>query len=635
MSARSGTRKGGTRQAVQRPGGVEGNLPADVRTSSSQSGPAHCLLPATPGASAAADLADVDSFSARAMAGVMDRAARAMLARGTLGISPASLGLAYFDWFSHLAISPGKQMRLMEKAARKWGRLARYAATCAAGTQAPCIEPLPQDRRFRSDEWQRYPFNILWQSFLLNQQWWSNAMTDVQGVSHHHEKVVDFVTRQWLDMFSPSNTFLTNPEVLDRTLASGGANLVQGARNFLDDWERWLADKPPSGAEDFVVGRDVAAAPGKVVYRNALMELIQYAPQTEDVLPEPILIVPAWIMKYYILDLSPENSLVRHLVSRGHTVFMVSWKNPGPEDRNFGLDDYRRLGIMEPLDVIGAIVPDAPIHATGYCLGGTLLAIAASAMARAGDHRLASVSLFAAQTDFSEAGELTLFIDESQVSYLEDMMWEQGFLDTKQMAGAFRLLRSNDLIWSRNVHEYLMGERAPMFDLMAWNADATRMPYRMHSEYLRQLFLDNDFAQGRFKVNGQPAVVEDIDVPLFVVGTQADHVAPWRSVYKICHLADTEVTFVLATGGHNAGIVTEPGHAHRSYRILRQPPSDGFLDPDGWLAEATTEEGSWWSAWIEWLAARSGPRVGPPPMGCPENGYPPLADAPGSYVLMK
>jgi polyhydroxyalkanoate synthase len=314
---------------------------------------------------------------------------------------------------------------------------------------------------------------------------------------------------------------------------------------------------------------------------------------------------------------------------------MISWKNPGPEDRDLSMEDYRTLGVMSALDAVSAIVPKQKVHAVGYCLGGTLLAIAAAAMARDGDERFKSVSFFAAQADFTEAGELTLFINESQLSFLEDMMWEQGFLDTKQMAGAFQMLRSNDLIWSRMVRDYLMGERAPMTDLMAWNADATRMPYRMHTEYLRRLFLDNDLAEGRYKAGGRKIGLNDIRVPLFAVGTEADHVAPWRSVYKFHLLTDAEVTFVLTNGGHNAGIVSEPGHAHRRYRVATQRADDHYVDPEVWLAETPATNGSWWPEWADWLDAHSDAPVAPPAIGAPTAGYAPICDAPGTYVRMQ
>jgi polyhydroxyalkanoate synthase len=340
-------------------------------------------------------------------------------------------------------------------------------------------------------------------------------------------------------------------------------------------------------------------------------------------------------MKYYILDLSPQNSLVKYLVEQGFTVFMISWKNPTPDDRDLGMEDYRQQGVMAAIDAVCAIVPGGKVHTVGYCIGGTLLSIAAAAMAGRSDERLASVTLFAAQTDFTDAGELMLFIDESQLAFLEDMMWEQGFLDSAQMAGAFQLLRSNDLVWSRMVHEYLMGDREPMIDLMAWNADATRMPYRMHSEYLRHLFLDNDLAEGRYRAAGRPIALNDIHVPIFSVGTLRDHVAPWHSVHKIHLLTDTEVTFLLASGGHNAGIVSEPGRDGKSYQVMTKDPSEHYLDPDAWVATAPRKEGSWWPEWVAWLAARSGEPVSPPEVGAPEAGLPPLCDAPGDYVRQR
>jgi polyhydroxyalkanoate synthase len=479
----------------------------------------------------------------------------------------------------------------------------------------------------------------MWQSFLFYQQWWHNATTGVRGVTPQHEEIVRFTVRQILDAVSPSNFLWTNPEVLRVTLEEGGANFQRGFQNFVEDVERAVLERKPVGTEQFKVGRDVAVTPGKVIYRNRLVELIQYAPATPDAYAEPVLIIPAWIMKYYILDLSPHNSLVRFLVERGHTVFMVSWKNPGVAERDLGMDDYLELGALRTLDAVRAVVPGRKVHAVGYCLGGTLLAIAAALLARERHEVLKSITLLAAQTDFTEAGELMLYINDSQVAYLEDMMWDQGYLDTRQMAGAFHLLRSNDLVWSTLVHQYMLGKRPPMFDLMAWNADATRMPFRMHSEYLRRLFLNNDLAAGRYRVaetcmGGGIVSLDDIRTPIFAVSTTTDHIAPWKSVYKISWLADSDTTFVLTNGGHNAGIVSPPEKKGREYRIATKTRDQVSLDPDTWYERAQRREGSWWPTWQKWLAAYSAhPQAPPPAMGAPDKGYAPVADAPGAYVL--
>jgi polyhydroxyalkanoate synthase len=391
-----------------------------------------------------------------------------------------------------------------------------------------------------------------------------------------------------------------------------------------------MQGKPLKDAGGFEPGKDVAITPGKVVMRNALMELIQYTPATGKVRPEPILIVPAWIMKYYILDLTPQDSFIRYLVGQGFTVFCISWKNPDASMRDMGLDDYRFKGPMAALDAITEICGEVPVHACGYCLGGTLLAIAAAAMARDGDKRLRTVSLLAAQTDFTEAGELQLFTDESELALLDDMMWRQGYLDSTQMAGAFEMLRSNELVWSRIIKTYLLGARDKATDLMSWNADATRMPYRMHSEYLRHMFLNNDLAEGRITVDGRPVAISEIVVPLFVLGTETDHVAPWRSVYKIHLLNQGDITFALASGGHNAGVVSEPGHPRRHYRLSHRAAGEPFADTRDWEQTASEKEGSWWPAYAEWLEAHSGAETAPPCMGGAN--YPTIADAPGSYV---
>jgi len=610
-----------------------GNLPSISPTSRKA---AAYLAPAIP-AAPPAPMASRDSYAVTALADISDRSLHAAIARFTTGLSPAALAQAYLDWSAHLAYAPGKRLQLVDKAMRKTARFVNYVDRCAlaSGKTECCIEPLPQDKRFVGEDWQKWPYSFIYQAFLLQQQWWHNATTGIRGISKQHEDMVEFTSRQVLDMVSPSNFLLTNPEILQHTISKGGMNLLSGVQNLAEDWERAMSGKRPVGTEKFAVGRNIAVTPGKVVYRNRLMELIQYAATTDEVRPEPILIVPAWIMKYYILDLSPHNSLVKYLTDEGFTVFMISWKNPGPEDRDLGMEDYRTLGVMTALDIVNAIIPDQQVHAVGYCLGGTLLAIAAAAMARDRDERLKSMTLLAAQTDFTEAGELMLFINESQLAFLEDMMWEQGFLDSRQMAGAFQMLRSNDLVWSRVVHEYLMGERQPMTDLMAWNTDATRMPYRMHSEYLRRLFLNNDLAEGRLIVAGKPVALTDIRVPVFAVGTLRDHVAPWRSTYKIELQTDTEVTYLLTTGGHNVGIVSEPGDNGRSFQVMTKKPSDHYVDPETFVTEAPPKEGSWWPQWVAWLDSRSGGAVASPAIGIPQSGYPPLGDAPGVYVMQE
>ncbi len=569
----------------------------------------------------------------------IDRMVNANLARGTGGISPAVLAMAYSDWLMHLGMAPGKQALLNEKAVRKMIRLALYAFKSSQNPETPpCIEPLRQDHRFDGEGWRQWPYNLIYQSFLLTQQWWYNATTHTRGVNRQNEAIVSFVTRQILDMFSPSNSPLTNPEILRATMEEGGQNLTRGWANFMADMEKLIAGKRlDEGEEQFVVGRHVALTPGKVVFRNSLIELIQYQPATPQVYAEPILIVPAWIMKYYILDLSPHNSMIRYLVEKGHTVFTISWKNPIAEDRDTGMDDYREQGVMAALDAVSMILPGRKIHTVGYCLGGTLLTIVTAAMARDGDHRVKTMTLFAAQTDFVEAGELLLFINESQVAFLEDMMWDQGYLDAGQMVGAFQLLRSNDLIWSRLVYDYLLGQRQPINDLMAWNADQTRMPFRMHSEYLRHIFLGNELATGHYKVKDRPIAISDIRAPIFTVATEQDHVAPWRSVYKINLLADAdEVTFLLTSGGHNAGIVSEPGHGRRAYQVAGRTDQDRYIDPDTWQATTPKQQGSWWPAWQAWLVKHSAEhQVSPPTLGAPDKGLHPVDDAPGLYVLQQ
>lgn len=566
----------------------------------------------------------------------MDLPLMLAIARLTHGISPASVGLAYSDWLLHLALSPSWQSELGASALGKWLQWLEDVAPAWRGDGSSYVTPQANDKRFSAPEWRLPPFNLVAQAFLLNQQWWGEATAAHRGVSRHHQEVASFITRQWLDMASPSNFVWSNPQVLKSTALRGGGNLVEGFMNWARDATAVVTDGTPRGIAPFQPGVGTALTPGKVVYRNHLIELIQYDASTPEVAAEPVLIVPSWIMKYYILDLTPGDSLVQHLVGQGHTVFMVSWRNPASADRNLGLEDYVSRGVLQAIEAVHRIRPGAPVHAAGYCLGGTLLAMAAAVLARGRGNPLKSVSLLAAQVDFNEPGELGLFIDESQIAFLESVMAEHGYLDGRRMAGAFQLINSKDLVWSKLVHEYLMGAETPMTALKAWNADATRLPARMHSEYLRRLYLHNDLAEGRYLFDGVPLRLDAIGLPLFVVATERDHVSPWHSVYKIHHLADAPVTFALSSGGHNVGIVSPPAgplaHPQASYRIAFSAAGAAPADPQRWVDEAASHAGSWWSAWSEWLERNSsGRRVHPAAQKALLHEGAPL-HAPGTYV---
>ena len=551
----------------------------------------------------------------------LDRDMHGRMAQATFGIAPSVLAEAWVDWAVHIAASPGKQLSLVQQAMKD----TQTFWMSALGLQPTAV---PDDRRFASDHWKAWPFNVLAQTYHQNWTLLQNATTGVHGVTPAHENLMAFTAGLLTDAAAPSNFAVTNPDVLAATVKTRGLNMLEGLRNLSHDA---LHKGDPSTA--FKVGRDLAATPGKVVYHNDLMELIQYAPTTAKVRPEPILIVPAWIMKYYILDLSQHNSLVKYLVGQGYTVFMVSWKNPEASDRNRSMEDYRKLGVMDAIDAACAITGAPQVHAMGYCLGGTLLSIAAATMGRDHDDRLATVTLLAAQVDFTEAGPLKLFINEAEVTLIEDMMESQGFLTSDQMAGAFALLHARDLIWAPMIRDYMLGERGDAFDLMFWNADGTRMPSQMHAEYLRKLFLHNDLAEGHYHVGGKAIALTDIKVPLFVVGTEDDHVAPWPSVYKLHLFADTDITFTLTSGGHNAGIVSAPGHQGRHFRTSEAAEGAAFRDPGDWLADTEPQDGSWWPVLTDWLLVRSGKDISPPPVGQPNGRYKAGADAPGAYVM--
>lgn len=578
------------------------------------------------------DSAAAPDAAMRQAAQQLDQTLHSLWAKSSMGLSPIAMTLAYMDWAMHLGASPGQQMLHLQETLtdlqQQWH---------SAGEE--------KDQRFRDAAWQHWPFNALKEGYKAQAAQWQRS-TQVAGMSDHHRHMVGFFTRQWLDALSPSNWPLTNPEVVRKAIETQGQSLQKG-------WQHYLADLHPiaTAAEDnasesrpplpFAVGQDVATTPGKVVFRNRLIELIQYVPSTDKVHAEPLLIVPSCIMKYYILDLSPSNSMVRYLVDQGHTVFMISWRNPDASDRDLGMDDYLRLGVLDAMAAVKAHTGSARLHAMGYCLGGTFLAIAAAVMGRKAGRRgrradaslptLASVSLLAAQTDFSEPGELGLFIDDDQLQTLREDMAHKGYLSGKQMAGAFQFLNARDLIWSRSTHRYLLGEDDIGMDMMSWNADVTRLPERMHNEYLSSLFLHDALAQGHYRFEGEGLALMDIKAPMLVVGTVRDHVSPWRSVYKIHLTTDTDTTFILAAGGHNAGIVSEPGHPHRSYQMHHVAPGHTWIEPEAWVQKASLHEGSWWVPMQHWLAKHSGPLVKARPIPAPNA----LCDAPGTYVKVR
>jgi polyhydroxyalkanoate synthase subunit PhaC len=562
----------------------------------------------------------------------LERQLRAQLAAVTGGLAPEDYSQAWWDWYLNLANEPAKQLNLLqsafEKALDTWNFAARAASAPTAVT-----EPVPG---FTDPAWNVWPFNLYAKSYSNWASWMQEALAAGSRGTEASANRLKFATQQVVDAASPANFLHTNPEILQKTVAESGQNLVRGLQNWLEDAQGILTGRRAGSRTEFKVGKDIAVTPGKVIFRNRLIEVLQYTPQTDTVYAQPVLITPAWIMKYYILDLSPRNSLVRFLVEKGHTVFVISWKNPTTAEAELGMDDYVQLGFKDALEVVNQAVPNQKIHAVGYCIGGTLLSIGAALLGRQGDDRLASVTLLAALTDFSEPGELSVFISPNQLSMLEAVMHQKGVLESERMGAAFMLLRSKELLWTPAVNTYLRGERTKPNDLMAWNADGTRMPWKMHSEYLERLYLKNELAQGQFDVAGNPVDLKAIRVPMFVVGTETDHVAPWQAVYKVRGLTRSpDYTFLLTSGGHNAGIVSGPVHPKRRFRTRTWSNDTQMLTASDWLESTPVQAGSWWPEWQRWLTAKSAPeRV--PARSVQAHSRPGaqavIEDAPGQYV---
>jgi len=580
---------------------------------------------------------------ARTYAAIANRSSQLVsefIARQGQGGVPAfgdELGIAkaFYEMMGKLYADPAKFAEMQLKFWQDYLSLWQNSMLRFFGQSAPpVIEPAKSDRRFRHDDWQsNFLYDYIKQSYLIAAKHLHQTVASVQGLDDQTAKKVDFYTRQYIDALSPSNFVATNPEVLRETVASGGQNLVKGLNNLLEDLESGEGQQIRVKMTDpsaFQVGGNLAFTPGKVVYQNDLMQLIQYAPLTTEVYKHPLLILPPWINKYYILDMRENNSFVRWATAQGHTVFIVSWVNPDATFARKTLDDYLLEGPLAALDAIENATGERAVNVIGFCLGGTLLAAALGYMAHARDARIKSATFMATMIDFAEPGELEVFIDEQQVSNLEKKMQERGYLEGSEMATTFNMLRANDLIWSFVVNNYLLGKDPFPFDLLYWNSDSTRMPAAMHSFYLRNLYIKNLLRKpGGITLNGVAIDISKSKVPAYFVSTLEDHIAPWKSTYAGARLFSGKLRFVLGGSGHIAGIVNPPTAKKYGYWT-----NDTLADtPQAWLDGATQHAGSWWNDWAQWVVPYAGVKVAAREPGTGK--LKALEDAPGSYVKVK
>ncbi len=554
-----------------------------------------------------------------------------------VALDPLNVGGAFTEMTAKLLASPGgmmeAQMGLWRDYITLWQNTARRI--WSGEEVEPVIAHDPRDKRFADPAWkQNEIFDFIKQSYLLSARYINDVVTQVDGLEPKTAQKVDFYARQFINALSPSNFALTNPEVLRQTRESGGENLVRGLNNMLNDLEngRGKLRIKMTDTEAFRIGENIAASPGKVIYQNDLMQLIQYSPSTEQVFARPVLILPPWINKFYILDLRPANSLVRYLVSQGHTVFMVSWVNPDERLAAKNFDDYMVEGVFAALDVIEKVAKTREVNAIGYCLGGTLLAATLAYMAAAGDERIASATFFVTLTDFTDAGEIGVFIDEEQLAALEEKMQRRGYLEGTEMATTFNMLRANDLIWGFVVNNYLLGKEPFPFDLLYWNSDATRMPPVMHSFYLRNMYQRNLLAQpGGIAMKGVPIDLGKVSIPLYFLSCREDHIAPWSSTYRgMKNFTAAPVRFVLAASGHIAGVINPPGGGKYNHFINDTLPPRA----EDWFGSATEIAGSWWPDWQHWVTRLDARQV-PARIPGKVRGVKVIEDAPGSYVQVK
>ncbi len=553
---------------------------------------------------------------------------------GAVGpVDPMNIGHAFFEMTTRMMSDPAKlvqaQMNLWQDYLRLWQSTAQRFMGQEPGAVA---EPEQGDRRFKDPAWEdNQLFDYIKQSYLLTARWMQSTVRDVDGLDEKTAQKVDFYTRQFVDAMAPSNFVMTNPEVLRETMESGGENLVKGLENLLEDLERGKGRLhiKMTDYDAFELGKNIAVTPGKVVYQNDLMQLIQYTPTTETVQQRPLLIIPPWINKYYILDLREKNSFVKWAVDQGLTVFMVSWVNPDRKLAAKTFEDYMHEGPLAALEAIEKATGETDANVIGYCLGGTLLASTLAYMKVKGDERFKSATFFTTMTDFTEAGELGVFIDEEQLASLEERMDERGYLEGSEMATTFNMLRANDLIWSFVVNNYLMGKDPFPFDLLYWNSDSTRMPAAMHSFYLRQMYQNNKLIEpGGVTLKGVKIDLSKVKQPACLISTREDHIAPWKATYAATRLLGGPVKFILAGSGHIAGVVNPPEAEKYGYWTNAKNPED----PEAWVTSAKEHKGSWWPAWDKWVSAYGNGKV---PARQPGDGkLKVLEDAPGSYVKM-
>lgn len=549
-------------------------------------------------------------------------------------VNPNAIGSAFLELTKQLMTNPFELAQAQFELWQDYLRLWQGTTQRLLGQEVePVIVPDRADRRFKDPAWSdNVLFDFVKQSYLLASRFLTQTVGETEGLDPKTRQKVEFYTRQFVDALAPTNFLLTNPEVLKATVETRGENLLRGLKNMLEDLERGrgrLAIKM-TDYDAFEVGRNIATTPGKVVFQNELMQLLQYEPTTAEVYEKPLLIVPPWINKFYILDLQPQNSFIKFCVDQGFTTFVVSWVNPDERLAHKSFENYLLEGPIAAMDAIGTATGEKELTAIGYCLGGTLMASTLAWMKAKKDRRVSAVTFFTTLVDFKDPGELGVFIDEEQLATLEEIMARRGYLDGAEMATTFNLLRANDLIWSFVVNNYLMGKEPFPFDLLYWNSDSTRMPAAMHSYYLRKFYHENKLVEpGGLCMAGVSIDLRTIDTPAYIVATREDHIAPWKSTYAATQLYRGERRFVLAGSGHIAGIVNPPASGKYGYWTNDELPPD----PEAWLAGATQHKGSWWSDWAAWNAARSGPKV--PARRPGEGGLPILEDAPGSYVRVK